>query len=214
MDDMLKIRSDLPASLHPERCKGQGPAANATRHALRLCYEVQGKIVDLRNAKADPKLVLAGAIPAVEKATTRADNAIKSVGQQIEHLGKEINLSLQAGKVSDPAEIRNYWLAQGEGTFIKIGALFQKANDNLQTIAAVLGGPAYLSGITPQNQAALKDVAAKTLVPEKVAAREEAKNALAILEASASRFAKDVGLLLGGMKDNSSDLVEAAFKQE
>ena len=96
MDETLTIRTDLPPSLHPEGCKGKGPAANSARHALRLCYEVQGKILDLRNAKADPKLVLASAIPAVEKATTRADNAIKSVGQQIEHLG--LNRDVERGR--------------------------------------------------------------------------------------------------------------------
>lgn len=213
MTEELTIRTDVPSSLHPSGCPGDGPAATAARHALELCYDVQGRIIDVRKTNADKKLILASAVPAVERATTRADIAIKSVGQQIAHLGNEINSALQAGKVSNPSEIRAYWLSQGEGTFIKIGALFQKAEDNLQTVAAILGAPAYLSGITPENQAALKDVAAKALVPEKVAAREEAKNALSILEKSTARFAADIGTLLNGMKDDSADIVAATFKE-
>ena len=213
-ENTLTIRTDLPPSLHPEGCRGTGPAAVAARHALGACYEIQGKIIDLQKQRADPKLVLASAVPAVERATTRADAAIQTLTQMVEHLGKEINSSLQAGSPRDPAEIRSYWLAKGSKAFSGVGALFQVPHDNLPTIAAVLGGPAYLSGLKPDNLAALKQVAAEKLVPEKVAAKEEAVNALAILKKSTERFAKDVGILLGSMQDNSQDLVSAAFKEQ
>lgn len=153
--------------------------------------------------------VIDSGTPLAKTALAAADKAIAFLGEKAGQLDGRINLKLSAGKTANDAEIRGYWLAKGSEAFIGIGKLFQKPQENISTIAAVLGGAAYLSGITPANQAALRDVAAQGLAPDEVQARAETSKALGQLETASKSFTDSMATIFNGLKSADVAAIEA-----
>ncbi len=56
---------------------------------------------------------------------------------------------------------------------LKLQPFFQNAAENMATVGDTLSAESYLSGITKEQQAVLRDLAAKSLVPDRVEARAD-----------------------------------------
>ena len=233
-NDETPFRVDLPPTLHPAVIKGEGAGPTQARAIMSQLYLTQGKLIDLKSkteskgpkapgqaptvAQIPAGQAAGAATPVVERALNRADQTIANLGTQIETLDKQITAALMAGK-SDPAsmsEIRAYWLNQGSGkesTFLKVGKLFQDAQNNLSTVSSLLSAPGYLSGIDdPKHLASLAAVASQALVPEIVQDVAETRAALQLLSKAAGRFMSETGTLIAGMADRSADLISATLK--
>ncbi len=212
MEDTTSLRSDLPASLHHSVVQGDSPGAKTARAALDGMYLTQGRLIDMSKQVADKDLVARTATPLVAGALKRADAAIDTLGEQVKHLDNVIDLRLTAGKSPTRGpEIRS-WFARQESPFIAAGIAFQDAGNNKTVVAEVLLGEHFLSGISPDNKAALRSVAANVLAPEEVAQRKETKLALDRLSKAASRFTQEAGTMLRDMQSTDAAAISAIMK--
>lgn len=213
MEDTTSLRSDLPASLHPAVVQGDSPAAKTARAALDGMYLSQGKLIDMSKRVNDKDLVAKTATPLVAGALKRSDAAIEMLGEQVIHLDKAIDLKLTAGK--NPArgpEIRA-WFERQKSPFIALGKAFQDATQNRTVVAEILLAEHFLSGISPDNKAALRSVAANVLAPDETAQRAETKKALVLLTKASGKFAADVGVMIRDLQSNDSAAIEAITKR-
>ena len=209
MENTTSIRNDLPASLHKAVVQGDSPGARTARAALDGMYLAQGKLIDMSKQVADKDLVARTATPIVAGAVKRSDVAIVSLGEQIQHLDATIDAKLTAGR--QPArgpEIRAYFRDQ-ESSFIKLGSIFQNAAEHRTAVAEVLLGEHFLSGIKPEQKAALRSVAADVLAPDEVSQRKETAKALGLLTKASAKFATDVGVMIRDMQSNDAAAIEA-----
>lgn len=210
---MENLRTDLPASLNPAVVQGDTPAAKTARAALDGMYVAQGMLIDMAKQVKDKTRAARAGTPLVEGAIKRAEAAIETLTSQVAHLDATIDLKITAGKnTTRGPEIRAYFERQ-TSSFIALGKAFQDAGNNKTVVAEVLLGESFLSGITPDNKAALRSVAANALAGEEVAQRAETKTALDLLTKSSARFATDVGSMIRDMQSTDDSAIEAITKQ-
>ncbi len=76
----------------------------------------------------------------------------------------------------------------------------------------MLSAPAYLSGLNEKDQAMLRIVAADTLVPDKVAAREETNDALRRVEHATNHFTETIAGKLRQWRDRDAALIQQTLK--
>lgn len=206
-DDVI-VRLDIPPDHHPAVIKGDGPGAELGRGALTSLYDAYGRINDTA-AKVDDKARLAAAAqPFAERAIQQAARAAATMRQQVEHLDKEI-----AGVLRAPVEphlagqVRSHWAQQAGAKALKGLREAIEAGDR-ETVSAVLHGPSYLSGLSPENQALLRRMAAEKFAPEQVARRAETADALARVERASSHFMETIAGRLREWRDDDSRIIE------
>lgn len=208
--DGVVVRLDISPSSHPSMIAGDSPGARLGRATLETIYSCYGKINDLAGQVKSKELLAASAQPFAERAIASAGRAMETLTAQLSHLDGEIATAITSSKNSPQAiEVRAYWRAQ-KTPLRDLGDRF-KAGDET-TISAVLSAPAYLSGLSEKNQAALRLLAAGTLVPDKVAARAETDVALERVRAAADDFTETIAGRLREWRDRDAALIQETLK--
>ena len=151
--------------------------------------------------------------PIATSALKISDAAIATITDQVKHLDATIDQKITAGKNSTRGPEIRAWAAKQESPFLALGQLFQKADENQTLIAEVLLGENFLSGITPENKAALRSVAANVLAGPEVEARAETKVALDHLVKSAASFGNDMAEVFNGLASPDASAIEAITKR-
>ncbi len=93
---------------------------------------------------------------------------------------------------------------------MELGKIFQTGE--LLTISAVLSAPAYLSGLSEKHQDQLRELAAMTLVPEKVNARKETDAAIQHVQRATDNFAKTMANNLNEWRDRDAEMIQETLK--
>lgn len=83
---------------------------------------------------------------------------------------------------------------------------------DLTTISAVLNAPAYLSGLSIENQGLLRAMAAQRLAPDKVVWREETIDALARVERAADHFMQTTADRLREWRDGDDKIIREVLQ--
>ncbi|MPY74913.1 MAG: hypothetical protein GEU87_11685 [Alphaproteobacteria bacterium] len=204
------VRIDIPPSNHPGMIRGDGPGAQSGRAALGHLYDAWGKIQDAAKVVTDKGRLAAAAQPFAERALDRASRALDTLTQQTEHLDREIAAAITPPQSDARAgEIRNYWLARA-GTATKgkasltafTGLRAAIEEGDLVTMSAVLSAPAYLSGLTQEQQGLLRLAAARRVVPDHVARREETDTAIARVRGAIDDFSATMARSLKDWRDD------------
>ncbi len=152
-------------------------------------------------------MVVDGGTTIAQTALRQADRAIASLGEMVANLDAQIETKIMAGKnPARGAELRA-WVSNLQEPFIKLSGLFAKAAENPTLVAEVLGAEHFLSGITVENQALLRTVAAGALAPEETAARKETHAAHMQLEKAGSAFTANSAQLLNSLSSPDAALV-------
>lgn len=126
--------------------------------------------------------------PLAQKALAAADVAIETITSQVKNLDAVIDSKITAGKNPVRGPELRAWAARQDSPFIALGPLFQDAGVNKTLVAEVLLGEHFLSGITPDNKAVLRQVAAGVLAGPEVEDRNQASVALGQLTNAAKEF--------------------------
>lgn len=186
MTDDTVIRIDISPDCHPLAVKGESPAAGAARDGMKELYEAHGRVNDVAGEIRDKGRLATAATQVVEQTLRRVERQATSVQRTLETLDQEIAAALRP--TIDPytaTEIRTHWSARKDNAFRDLSKLI---GHDPATTSAVLAAPAYLSGISDENQGLLRQLAADRMMPDKVAARKEAADGLAKLRHAAQNF--------------------------
>lgn len=206
--ETVPVRIDIPPDSHPAVIRGDGPGAELGRGALTAMYDVAGKVGDTAGRVQDKARLAAAAQPIIERGIQQANRAMTAMRQQVEHLDKEI-----AGVLRAPVEphlagqVRAHWAGQGNTKAFKGLHDAIEAGDR-ETVSAVLNAPSYLSGLSPENHALLRTMAARKFAPDKVARREETADALARVERATEHFTQAMAGRLRQWRDTDNEIIE------
>ena len=122
----------------------------------------------------------------------------------------EIASAITAQKNStQAAEVRAHWRGH-KSPILELGKIFQTGE--ILTISAVLSAPAYLSGLSEKHQDQLREIAAMTLVPEKVNARKETDAAIQHVGRATDNFARTMADNLNEWRDRDAELIQETLK--
>jgi hypothetical protein len=182
------IHLSVPLDHHPGTIRGESPGASLGRAALSTLYDGAAAINTTAERVQDKARLASAAQPYAERALASAGRALATMRAQVGHLDREIASALRP--TVDPTlagQIRSHWARQGAGALPGLRAAIDQGD--LATIGAVLGAPAYLSGLSPESMALLRDIAARRLAPAQVSARAETADALSRVERATSHFA-------------------------
>lgn len=210
------VRLDIPPDHHPDVVKGDSPGAETGRAALSALYGTYGKINDTANRTTDMGRLAAAAQPFAEKAIDGAAKAMGTLEDRIAHYDAEIATAI-APKGSDTtaAEIRAHWSGrmEGGGGAKSLSALVTavRGGDTLTT-SAVLSVPAYLSGLSDEQQGMIRLQAAEAVAPEHVKYRAEAEAALAKVRRATEHFTTEVGAKLREWRDEDQRIIEEGLR--
>lgn len=179
-----------------------GPTESAFAHA----YEQLGKVHDASEVvRADPTLTEAAALV---KAQDYADKAFATIAKKFDSATANLNVII-AGiekELSSPvesmasstlsAEIRSYCKSLPQGERMSFVTKAIKDGDT-RTASAVLGGPAYLSGLESDMQAVLTRQFHEHREPLKAKRLRAAKGALTLIGERAGRVFSEIEKAVG-----------------
>lgn len=202
----VPLRIDLSPMSHPSMVIGEGPGASTARSGMAALYTAHGQILDLGTTIKDKTAIPQAAIPHAEKAVSKAGAAQEVLTAQIVHLAAEIATTIKGQPTAAAAEIRSFWAKQKSTT--KLALMFHRAAENPDTVAAILGGPAYLSGLKDDTFLMLKDQAAQSLAPEQHAMIAETRAALGILDKAVESFTEKTTALLSKWQSKDAEIIE------
>ncbi len=204
------VRLDIPPDHHPAVIKGESPGAGLGRGALTSLYDAYGRINDTAGKVQDKARLASAAQPFAERAVQQAGRAIKTMQQQVAHLDREIATALRpAVEPSLAAQIRAHWAGTGAKALPGLRKAIEAGD--AATVGAVLNAPAYLSGLSEENQGLLRAMAAEKFAPEKVAQRAETADALARVERATTHFMETMAGRLREWRDDDSKIIEEAL---
>ncbi len=174
----MKHLPKLPPDVHPQVVRNPSPLLEPARKALMTVWDTWAKLTETEQAVADKKRFAPVAQQAVERALSAADKALSALAESRTAVGKKIG-SAVCPQAPDPlaAEIRAHFKGQPKGAEL-FGTLGRHiAKEDRRTLAAVFNAPAYLSGLTDEQHAALIDIARKHWCPDDVKALEDIDDA-------------------------------------
>ena len=206
------VRIDIPPDHHPGTLRGDSPGSQLGREALTGVYDTIGKINDTAAQVTDKARLAAAAQPIVERALERSERAVATLTAQRDQLDQEIAEAITP--LVEPAlaaQVRTHWAASAGAK--KLTALREviEAGDTT-TMSAVLGAPAYLSGLSEHNQGLLRVNAAQTVAPERVQARRETEAALTRVQAAAEHLSTTMAGRLRSWRDEDSRIIAEGLR--
>ncbi len=209
----VPIRLDITPSEHPSIIQGSGPGATAAKAAMGKMYESHGALIDLGKSVKDKTQIPGAATGPMEKAVSTAGEAQELLTSQIVTLAGEIATEIKGNPTPAAAEIRAYWNGKGSKRILELGQIFTEGKDR-DTMAAILSGPAYLSGLTPDNMLMLRDQAAQSLCPEKRELLAETRTALGILDKAVETFTSKTTALLNRWASKDAKIIREVLDRK
>ena len=180
---------DAPVDHNPGTITGETPAAHAARNAMSELWTVWQSI---QTAAADsavglPDLARLGQ-RALERGLAACDRATDTITRQCEAMEREITEAVQPPV--EPAlasDIRRYWRDRLGGKADRLGELHTAVKADTRTSSAVLGAPAYLSGLGEEQAGVVHISAVQAHAPGTAADLEEARRALERVQSASTR---------------------------
>ena len=140
----------------------------------------------------------------------QAGRAVTTLQSQIKHLDGEIAQALRPPVEPNLAgQIRAHWSGSGKAL---TGVRRAIQDGDTATMSAVLDAPAYLSGLSDKDQAALRLIAAQKLAPDKVQQRSEAADALERVERATNHFMQTIAGRLREWRDDDAKIIQEALQ--
>ncbi len=204
------VRIDIPLDHHPLAIKGDTPGAVNGRAALKTIYDAYGRINDTAEVVNDKGKLAQAAQPFAERAIAQAGRTAEGLASQISQLDTQMQQKLTHQPNSQQAlEVRAYWARQDD--VFGPASVKVRAGD-LVTISALLNAPAYLSGLTDEQQVILRNQALNTVAPELVQRRTEATRSLELVEVALNHFTKITSAKIVEWRDEDSKLLAERLK--
>lgn len=200
------IRIDIPADHHPGTLKGDSLGTGMGREALAGLYDACGKINDVARAVTDKGRLATRAQPFAEQAIAKADTLLGKLRALDGHLRKTIGEALSPVQVpNERSDIRAFWRSR-KSPFTELAPLVDAGD--MATIGAVLSGPAYLSGLTAEQQGILRDRAEFVVRPEETAHLKEVRAATTRVERALAHFVDTMAGNLRSWRDDDQKALE------
>ena len=185
-DKALQHEMDLRAVKKPsavvQPLPGETPSISAANAALSRVHDAWERIEQAAANKSTPfKDLHVHGSRHVSNAEKSVDSATKTIQGQIDHYNKEIDEVIMPKTVSPnmAAEIR-MMVRQ------KPSAALDLVRQDPRFSAAILNGPAALSGLSKEQYETVRDMATRTFASELHAKREHAQKTLNQLQSRAS----------------------------
>ena len=131
--------------------------------------------------------------------------------KQVGHLDTQI-----ATAISPPVDptlagqIRDYWANNSSKALPGLRKAIEEGDT--ATMSAVLHTPAYLSGLSDENQEILRVIATKRYAPDKTAQRAEAADALQRVERATNFFMETVANSLRDWRDQDEKIIQESLQ--
>lgn len=200
------VRIDIPPDHHPDTLRGDSPATQTGREALTHLYDAYGKINDAARVVRDKGRLASRAQPFAESAIRRADATLGRLRTMRDRLGNAIEAAITPVQVpNERSDIRAYWRAQKT----PLGGLSKViASGDMATISAVLSGPAYLSGLTDEQQELLRQQAARVVAPDQTSQLSDTEAAIQRVERALSHFTDTIAVNIRAWRDEDHKHLE------
>lgn len=192
-----KLRSvpAMPLDLTPGAVLGDGPSAKEARTALSGLEQAWNLI---REAASSDDVKVADLAKhgqkALETGLAKVDRAEAAVTAQVAAISSSIDAIIMPPQSDEFAgEIRTYWRHQntdirnGKQHVKSLSSLIEAVKQDKRTVSAILSAPAYLSGLSDDNMAVLRDQAVSTWAPDQQAKLNEAKASLSRVQKARDR---------------------------
>ena len=185
-DYSVSLASDTPTIKGERHWSGLKSAVEVARQAASKADEQFAAIDDDKSLSPKGKVnrkreVGVAALSALEKDASLSQGRA-AVDQQLTRWNKELGVApkppTNIAEVAQLAEIRAHIAGIKQN---RVGFVMEHANDP-RVVAAVLGGPPFLSGLTDTEFEVAKAQIAKRVAPEVVAAKEKTLRAMAEIE--------------------------------
>ncbi len=200
------IRIDIPADHHPGMLKGDSLGTGIGREALAHIYDAYGKINDVARAVEDKGRLATRVQPFAETAIAKADTLLGKLRALDTHLRKAVNEALSPVQVpNERSDIRSFWRSR-KSPFTELVPLVDAGD--MATIGAVLSGPAYLSGLTAEQQGVLRERAEQVIRPDETAHLKEVRAATSRVERALSHFVDTMAGNLRSWRDDDQKHLE------
>jgi hypothetical protein len=213
MSEPIPIVLTLPPSSHPEAIRGEfldkdPQLVELARAPMKLAYETVGTIEPLAREVRDTNKLAQHAQPRFEQVVKRYAHTIDQLARRRESVAKEIDQRV-VGTGVDPihAEVRAHLKAQPDGGLtlaMKAARLGER-----RTVQAVLQAPAYLSGMSEDEHARFRAVAAETLEPELTGLARDLDANLARVQKASEAFTEHAVKLLNRWRSHDDDIISA-----
>ncbi len=208
----IAIRLDIPPDHHPTVIQGDSPGAVTGRGALTAIYDAIGKINDTAARVKDKGRLASAAQPFAERAVQSVGRAMETLKKQVEHLDSQIDTAISPPV--DPTlagQIRTYWANSGSKALPGLRKAIEEGD--AATISAVLHTPAYLSGLSDENQELLRQIATKRYAPDKTVQRAEAADALQRVERATNFFMETIAGNLRKWRDDDAKIIQEGLQR-
>lgn len=211
-DAGVVVRLDVPLDHHPAAVTGESSGAQIGRRALEGIYSCVGRVNDTALRVSDKARLAQAAQPVCEGAVKSAGAAIDRLRARIDGLDSEVAQILKAPVEPHQAgQIRDYW--RGQTGAKGLGGIRKAIEEgDGVTVSAVLNAPAYLSGLTPENQALLRTMAAEVFAPQQTLERTESAQALQRVEKAVGWFVDTMTEKLRTWRDEDARIIEEGLK--
>ena len=189
-----------PPDYDPRTVEGDSPAAKEARACLTVVHNGWSAAAKAAADQAsDPQALAAAVTKVVERATERAVSGGRRLDAQISHFREKVEELVKPRIDAGMANaIRAHWREKdGDLTALR-AAILSPLDGGAQTMSAVLSGPAYLSGLSQENQQVLYTAAAENYAPKEYASLLEARDLSARVEKAAERFSTEMQKRLPG----------------
>lgn len=178
-----------PIDFDPLVLTKKGVAIDRARKALGKIFNTWTTVADLAKDESIESGDLAKAgRGAVQKALKQADDVIGDLGRQASRLGGGLDHVLPEVPDALAAEIRGHWARTGGGVHNALKAV----RSDPRTAAALLGAPAYLSGLDEADLKDVRDVAWETYAGSVQEELDGVERAKAVLGRATERLRKQV----------------------
>ena len=136
---------------------------------------------------------------------------METLKKQVEHLDSQIDTAISPPVEPNLAgQIRDYWANSGSS----LPGLRKAIEDgDAATMSAVLHTPAYLSGISDDNQEILRVVATKRYAPDKTVQRAEAADGLQRVERTTNFFMETIAGNLRKWRDDDAKIIQEGLQR-
>lgn len=209
----VELRLDVSPSGHPSMVVGDGSGAKSAREAMGEMYLAHGALLDLGKTVEDKSQIAPHAVPVMERAVARTATAQDAMTAQIVALDQDLDQVVRGRVTAAATEIRAHWANQ-KTPLNDLGKIFINPAKNADTVAAIVAGPSYLSGLSDDNLAMLKDKAAQVLAPEKHALIAETRLALSILDKAATAFADNTTAMLRKWQSKDATIIQDTLNRK
>ncbi|MEM6257622.1 MAG: hypothetical protein AAGI37_04845 [Planctomycetota bacterium] len=203
-----------PIDADPRHMRGEQLEAKGNEGLLRdaqgaaaAMFKVWGTVADLRDKVQDKQLLAKKSQSAVERSLREAEPKIARLRERRDAEQAKIKAMFDAGERDQLGrEVRDFARTREGDSMVFIGELISAGDQ--RSVAAVLAAPAFLTGLTPEQQAAARGMAERQFAPEGTQLVDDLDRAIGRLEQTTDAMTSTIAPMINEWRGGDAALLQ------